>query len=155
MKPIFYVLILSVFGGIATLVEKLRIERFQNGPKAQEMEEKLREFEKQALAADETLVLSDYSPRQKTFVVLSDGKIHGCRQKRNTSECFDIAYADVKKCRLMDIMGNKVELNGDVMNIYLKTYAGKAYTLIAFPKATQIAHELDAHGLLKSRRSGK
>ncbi len=155
MKPIFYVLILSVLGGIATLVEKLRNERFQNGPKAQEMEEKLRVFEKQALAADETLVLSDYSPRQKTFVVLSDSKIHGWRQKKKTSVHFDIPYADVKKCKLMDIMGNKVEPNGDVMNIHLKTYAGKAYTLFGFPKATQIARELDAHGLLKSRRGRK
>lgn len=87
--------------------------------------------------------------------MLSDSKIHGCQQKKNTSECFDIAYADVKKCKLMDIMGNKVEPNGNVMNIYLKTCDGKAYSLTAFPKATRIACELDARGLLKSRRSGK
>lgn len=148
MNSLLYFPILRILGVIGTLVVNLRNSCFQSGAKAQEMEKKLREFEKQALAADETLVLSDYSPSKKTFVVLSDSKIHGWRQQKKTSVHFDITYAEVKRCRLSDIMGNKVAPNGNVMNIYLQTCADEVYKLYAFPKATQIAYVLDAHELL-------
>ncbi len=148
MNSILWLLIFSaLLGGIGTIVVKRRNEKFQASGKAVEAEERTQAFAKQALDADETVILSDYCPSMKAHVLLTDKGLHYLQEKRSGDLRFDTPYAGIEKVKYTDFSANKVKHDGNVMNIQIKAQSGKC-ALYQFPKAGQIAQELASRGFM-------
>lgn len=148
MNPLWVGILIILIGGAGALLLKMRNEKFMNSEAGKEAQSKTQDFANQALASDETLLLSDYSPSMKAHVVLSDQGIHYRQEKRSGEIRFDAAYSEIKKCDFLDFTSNKVKSDGNVVHIKIKSERGNC-TLYSFPKAAEIAQELAKHGFEK------
>lgn len=148
MDAVWIGILVALIGSIGAIVLKTRNQKFENSDAAKEAQSKTQDFANQALASDETPLLTDYSPSMKAHVVLSDKGVHYKQEKRSGEVRFDAAYSDIKKCDFLDFTSNKVKSDGNVVHIKIKSEHGSC-TLYSFPKAAEIARELAKHGFEK------
>lgn len=148
MNPLWLGIFIALIGGVGALVLKTRNEKFKNSDAAKEAHSMTQAFADKALASDETLLLSDYSPSMKAHVVLSNKGIHYKQEKRSGEVRFDATYSDIKKCDFLDFTSNKVKSSGNVVHIKITSEHGNC-TLYSFPKAKEIALELANRGFEK------
>lgn len=139
MNGLHLVAIMACAAMVGGIIIRTKNEAYTNSEEYEESTKRAEETLKGLLPPEETVLLVDSSESVKETVALTD---KGLYQMKDGSVIFQAKYEEIKKRTYRNFASKKVSATGDVIFIELKAPHGNC-KLMAFPKAREIARELE------------